>query len=192
MLLMLLQKQQLKKKKQKVAKIDDTPIEQSKKETVTASADDVTYTVQQGDTIFGILNKFGISLDQLIELNPQLSGGLKAGMVLKIKKSADNSFIKSSGDALNVVLLLPFGFDTNDAKYRTAALDFLTGAKLAIQRNAAKGQKLNINVIDEGSEASFQKALTSINKDNTDLIVGPFFKSDVVELMSYVSSKRFR
>ncbi|HFK5571298.1 amino acid ABC transporter substrate-binding protein [Elizabethkingia meningoseptica] len=179
-----------KEEKQKVAKIDDTPIEQSKKETVTASADDVTYTVQQGDTIFGILNKFGISLDQLIELNPQLSGGLKAGMVLKIKKSADNSFIKSSGDALNVVLLLPFGFDTNDAKYRTAALDFLTGAKLAIQRNAAKGQKLNINVIDEGSEASFQKALTSINKDNTDLIVGPFFKSDVVELMSYVSSKK--
>ncbi|MDX8569037.1 LysM peptidoglycan-binding domain-containing protein [Elizabethkingia sp. HX XZB] len=178
--------------KPKVSKIDDTSVEQPKRETIKteAAADDITYTVQPGDTIFGILNKFGVSLDQLIELNPQLSNGLKAGMVLKIKKSSDSSFIKSSGDALNVVLLLPFGFDTNDAKYRTAALDFLTGAKLAIQRNVAKGQKLNINVIDEGSESSFQKALTSINKDNTDLIVGPFFKSDVVELMSYVSSKK--
>lgn len=172
--------------------VDDTPVAKPTKtvETTAVSGDETTYTVQAGDTVFGIINKFGVSLDQLLELNPQLSQGLKAGMVLKIKKSNDSSFIKASGDALNVVLLLPFGFDSNDSKYRSAALDFLTGAKLAIQRNVAKGQKLNINVIDEGNEASFKKAVNSINKDNTDLIVGPFFKTDLIELMSYVSSKK--
>jgi LysM repeat protein len=111
-----------------------TLIEQPKRETIKteAAADDITYTVQPGDTIFGILNKFGVSLDQLIELNPQLSNGLKAEWYLKLKKSSDSSFIKSSGDALNVVLLLPLD-SIPMMKYRTAALDFLTGAKLAIK-----------------------------------------------------------
>lgn len=154
-----------------------------------ASGDYVTYTVQNGDTVFGILNKFGITLDNLLELNPDLSQGLKTGMVLKIKK-ADAAYAKKSGDALNVVLMLPFGFDTNDSKYRTLALDFLSGAKLAIERNAKTGQKLDVKVIDAGNETSFKNSLVQINKDNTDLIIGPFFKSSVLEVLNFVKDQK--
>ena len=52
---------------------------------VAVGDDYVTYTVQQGDTVFSIVNKFGVSIDELIALNPDLSHGLKTGMVLKIK-----------------------------------------------------------------------------------------------------------
>lgn len=149
----------------------------------------VTYTVKGGDTVFGILNTFGITLDELLTLNPQLSNGLKSGMVLKIKK-LDAAYVKKSGDALNVVIMLPFGFDTNDSKYRSISTDFLTGAKLAIERNARKGQKLSVNVVDAGNEASFKNSLTQINKDNTDLIIGPLFKSSVQEVLNYVGSKK--
>lgn len=158
--------------------------------TSTSTADDyVTYTVQAGDTVFGILNKFGISLDELLSLNPNLSQGLKTGMVLKIKK-LDAGYVKKSGDALNVVLMLPFGFDTGDSKYRTLSLDFLSGAKLAIERNVEKGQKLDIKVIDAGNEQSFKNSLTQINADNTDLIIGPFFKSSVLQVLDYVKSTK--
>lgn len=158
--------------------------------TSTSTADDyVTYTVQAGDTVFGILNKFGISLDELLSLNPNLSQGLKTGMVLKIKK-LDAGYVKKSGDALNVVLMLPFGFDTGDSKYRTLSLDFLSGAKLAIERNVQKGQKLDIKVIDAGNEQSFKNSLTQINADNTDLIIGPFFKSSVLQVLDYVKSTK--
>lgn len=150
--------------------------------------DFVTYTVQSGDTVFGILNRFGISLDDLISLNPQLSEGLKAGMVLKIKK-LDPGYEKKSGDALNVVFMLPFGFDTNDSKYRTLSLDFLTGAKLAIERNVKTGQKLDIKVIDAGNEKSFKNSLTQLNANNTDLIIGPFFKSSVIDVLEFVKEK---
>ncbi|WP_417427722.1 LysM peptidoglycan-binding domain-containing protein [Halpernia sp.] len=150
--------------------------------------DYVTYTVQSHDTVFGILNKFGISLDQLISLNPSLSEGLKAGMVLKIKK-LQRGYEKKSGDALNVVLMLPFGFDTNDTKYRNLSLDFLTGAKLAIERNVKSGQKLDIKIIDAGNEKSFKNSLTQINPDNTDLIIGPFFKSSVLEVLNFVKKQ---
>jgi len=158
--------------------------------TNTTVADDyVTYVVQQGDTVFGLLNRFGVTLDDLIRLNPTLSQGLKVGMVLKIKK-LDDVYVKKSGDVLNVVLMLPFGFDTNDSKYRNLSLDFLAGAKLAIERNAKSGKKLDIKVIDAGNEKSFKNSLTQINQSNTDLIIGPFFKSSVLEALDYVKAQK--
>jgi len=148
-----------------------------------------TYTVEQGDTVFSIVNKFGISIDELIALNPDLAKGLKTGMVLKIKK-LDAAYVKKSGDALSVVLMLPFGYSTNETQYRSMAMDFLTGAKLAIERNAANGQKLDIKIVDSGNEASFKSSLTQINPNNTDLIIGPFFKSNVIDLLDFTKTQK--
>jgi len=151
--------------------------------------DFVTYTVQQGDTVFSIVNKFGISIDELIALNPDLSHGLKAGMVLKIKKQ-DPAYVKKNGDALSVVLMLPFGYSTNETQYRTMAMDFLTGAKIAIERNARNGQKLEVKIVDSGNEGTFKNSLTQINPDNTDLIIGPFFKSNVVDVLDFTKNQK--
>ncbi|REC80181.1 amino acid ABC transporter substrate-binding protein [Chryseobacterium elymi] len=168
----------------------DSGSEKSATGTVTTVADDyVTYTVQQGDTVFSIVNKFGVSIDELIALNPDLSKGLKAGMVLKIKKQ-DPAYVKKSGDALSVVLMLPFGYSTNETQYRSMALDFLTGAKLAIERNARGGQKLDVKIVDSGNEASFKNSMTQINPDNTDLIIGPFFKSNVIDVLDFTKNQK--
>lgn len=152
------------------------------------STQPTSYTVQPGDTIFKIVNRFGVSLDQLLADNPELVNGLKTGMVLKINQP--NAGVRPAGAPLNVTLLLPFGFDSQDAKYRDIALDFLTGAKLAIEQNAGQGQKLNIKVVDEGNETSFNKVLSNINRSNTDLVIGPFFKSDLESLMAYLSTNK--
>jgi peptidoglycan endopeptidase LytF len=168
----------------------DSGNESASSNTVTAIADDyVTYTVLQGDTVFSIVNKFGITIDELIALNPELSRGLKAGMILKIKK-LDPAYVKKNGDVLSVVLMLPFGYSTNETQYRTMAMDFLTGAKLAIERNARNGQKLDIKVVDSGNEGSFRNSLTQINPDNTDLIIGPFFKSNVVDVIDFTKNQK--
>ena len=156
---------------------------------ISSEDDYVTYTVQSGDTMFSIMNRFNVTLDQLISLNPNLSDGLKAGMTLKIKKQ-DPTYSKKNGDVLSVVLMLPFGYDANDAKYRTMSIDFLTGAKLAAERNATNGQKLDIKVVDAGNETTFKNSLSQINPDNTDLIVGPFFKSNVLEVLRFVNDKK--
>ncbi|MFL9834792.1 amino acid ABC transporter substrate-binding protein [Chryseobacterium terrae] len=148
-----------------------------------------TYTVEQGDTVFSIVNKFGITIDELIALNPDLSKGLKAGMILKIRK-LDAAYIKKNGDALSVVLMLPFGYNTGETQYRAMATDFLTGAKLAIERNASAGQKLDIKVVDSGNEASFKSSLSQINPNNTDLIIGPFFKSNVIDLLDFTKTQK--
>ena len=139
--------------------------------------------------MFSIVNKFGITVDELIALNPELSGGLKSGMVLKIRK-IDPAYVKKNGDALSVVLMLPFGYSTNETQYRGMATDFLTGAKLAIERNAASGQKLDIKIVDSGNEASFKNSMTQINPNNTDLIVGPFFKSNVIDVLDFIKNQK--
>ncbi|WBV51599.1 LysM peptidoglycan-binding domain-containing protein [Chryseobacterium gambrini] len=168
----------------------DSGNERSTNGTNTVADDDyVTYTVQQGDTVFSIVNKFGITIDELTALNPELSKGLKTGMVLKIKK-LDPAYVKKNGDALSVVMMLPFGYSTGETQYRTMALDFLTGAKLAIERNARNGQKLDIKIVDSGNEASFRNSLTQINPDNTDLIIGPFFKSNVVDVLDFTKNQK--
>jgi len=168
----------------------DSGNERSTSNANTMVADDyVTYTVQSGDTVFSIVNKFGITIDELIALNPELSHGLKSGMVLKIKK-LDPAYVKKNGDALSVVIMLPFGYSTGETQYRAMAIDFLTGAKLAIERNARNGQKLDIKIVDSGNEASFRNSLTQINPDNTDLIIGPFFKSNVVDVLDFTKNQK--
>ncbi|MDY3317935.1 LysM peptidoglycan-binding domain-containing protein [Riemerella anatipestifer] len=158
---------------------------ETKKVTTPSQEDYITYTVQEGDTVFGILNKYDLDLDQLLELNPQISEGLKPGMVLKIKKF-NKAYVKKNTNALKVVLMLPFGFDTGDSKYRGLATDFLMGAKLAVEMNARKGQELDFNIIDAGNEKAFKKNLIQIDSSNTDLIIGPLFKTNVLEVLDYV------
>ena len=149
----------------------------------------VSHKVTSDDTTFGIIHKYGISIDELTELNPQLSNGLKVGSTLKIRKY-DAIYTKTNGNALNVALMLPFGFDSNDEKYRNMATDFLSGALLAIERNTRNGLQLDVKIIDSGNEQSFKKSLSQINQKNTDLIFGPFFKSNIIDVLDFLGNKK--
>ena len=44
----------------------------------------IRYKVEKGETLFGIAYKFGVTPDEISELNPQANSGVRAGMVLKI------------------------------------------------------------------------------------------------------------
>ena len=151
--------------------------------------EDVTHEVKKGESAFGIVNKYNITYDQLAEMNGGLPNGIKQGMVLNIKK-VNRQYVKADDDVFSIALILPFGFDTNDTKYRNLSADFLIGAKLAAERGMRDGKKISINVIDAENENSFKNNLAQINKTNTDLIIGPFFKSNVVEVLEYVKNEK--
>jgi len=70
-----------KKSIEKVAAIE-VPAEKAIK--VGSKPDEVI--VKTGETLYSIGKAHNVSVDDLIDLNPQLSGGLKAGMVLKLRK----------------------------------------------------------------------------------------------------------
>lgn len=149
----------------------------------------VKHIVQKDDTVFGIINKYNISYEELVDLNGGLSSGLREGVELKIKKY-EKHYVKENERAFNITLMLPFGYDSNDSRYRSLAIDFLIGAKMAAERNVSKGKKININVIDAENETTFRNSLAQINKNNTNLIIGPFFKSNVLEVLNYVKNEK--
>jgi len=63
----------------------------------------VRYLVSPGETIYGISTKFGVSVSDLMEINPELENGLKVGQVINIpynpeaikanKKYDDNTIV---------------------------------------------------------------------------------------------------
>ena len=162
----------------------------SQKETKSYELGDyVTYKVQKGDTLLGILKKFNITYEQLSQLNDGVENGLNPGMELRIKK-IENQYASKEKGAVNMVIMLPFGLDSNDNKYKNLALDFLAGAKMAAERSLKNGKKININVIDSESETAVKNSLEQINKSNTDIIIGPFFKSNVLEVSDHVRKEK--
>lgn len=71
---------------------------------ISTSEDDTetTYTVVKGDTLYGIANKFGVSVNNLKNINNLSSNTLSIGQVLKIPGTTSNklTYTVKSGDTL--------------------------------------------------------------------------------------------
>ncbi len=50
-----------------------------------------TYTVQQGETLYGLAKRYGTTIDELIAANPGTENGLKAGQTIKIPSTSTAS-----------------------------------------------------------------------------------------------------
>ena len=63
---------------------------------------DTTYTVLKGDTLYGIANKFGVSVNNLKDINNLVSNTLSIGQVLKIPSGGNNkiTYTVKKGDSL--------------------------------------------------------------------------------------------
>jgi LysM repeat protein len=49
------------------------------------------YKVRKGETLYGISRKFNCSVDQLIEMNPELKDGLKKGQIIQVPGKSNES-----------------------------------------------------------------------------------------------------
>ena len=71
----------------------------------TTSSNNEYYTVQKGDTLYSIANKYGLTVNELKKLNNLTSDNLSVGQSLIVEKlpseSTDiNTYIVKSGDTL--------------------------------------------------------------------------------------------
>ena len=105
--------------------------------------DDNIYIVKKGDTLYGIANKYGISVDELKAINNLTSNNLSVGQVLQIPEIIEedvpneNIYIVKSGDTLYSIAN-KYGMSVQELK----DLNKLTSNTLSI------GQQL---VVSEGN-----------------------------------------
>ncbi len=129
----------------KTKSIDKTIKNELSNEKVTkpdANPDEIV--VKTGETLYSISTAHNLTVDELIDLNPQLSSGLKAGMIIKLRKSVIESgskpaIIADTANAYkpaypgscysidnlkatyNIALLLPFALDNAPAALDASA-----------------------------------------------------------------------
>ena len=95
----------------------------------TATDTDTTYTVVKGDTLYGIANKFGVSVNNLKDINNLSNNTLSIGQVLKIPSSTSNklTYTVKKGDTLYSIART-YNTDVNTIK----RLNNLSGNNLSI------------------------------------------------------------
>lgn len=170
----------------------------------------VVYEVKKGDTFYGLNKNLGVSRGELLLLNPELSEGLKVGMILKIKKipakiSTDEVFYNDyieTNTGLKVALLLPFktnkySSDTltlkeifiRNATLVNIATDFYLGAEMAIDSLREQGVNIEFNVFDTGDRRTNDIAniISESNLNSNDVIIGPLYSEELQTVAASVN-----
>lgn len=73
------------------------PAEKPKQQVTTADLEKyVIHNVAKGETVFSICQKYQITEQQLVQLNPDVKNGLKEGLVLKIKEKTKGTTVTTN------------------------------------------------------------------------------------------------
>lgn len=174
-------------------------------QTTTKKTSFANYEVKPQETLYSLAQRFGITQDELIALNPTLAEGVKTGMILKVPgkgsivvsqaKTVSNPSISSTFKGMNrkkVVLLLPFNAQKITAdtvngvanrlkkeSFLNLTLDFYAGAMMAIDSAKTLGMNFDIKILDS-EESKTGSSINHLSKSNdlltSDAIIGPFYQ----------------
>ncbi|MEZ4969081.1 MAG: LysM peptidoglycan-binding domain-containing protein [Flavobacteriaceae bacterium] len=169
------------------------------------------YEVKPKQTEFSLTRKFGVTYKELLELNPELKDGLKAGMVLKLPKGQTGNFdvknalildkinLRDSINTLNrpkLVFLLPFRLDRLDLNDNTStksaienrkdvkySLGLYSGAMIALDSIAKMGISVDVKTYDTQLDMNRTKGI--LQKENligVSAIFGPLEAQSLKEV----------
>ncbi|WP_299666399.1 LysM peptidoglycan-binding domain-containing protein [uncultured Polaribacter sp.] len=165
------------------------------------------HEVAKGDTFFSLTRFYNVTRDELIELNLELSEGLKLGQLIKIMPiedvfEDDNFLYKDEikdGISIKAAIMLPFRaseLDTlssdaifDNSKLANIVTDFYLGAEIAIDSLRRQGIQLHIDVYDTGRNSSKIRSIIEENDlDDNDVIIGPLYSEEVQYLAGKVKT----
>lgn len=173
---------------------------------VTETVDDANYnyyTVLPKEGFYRLKVKFGVTQQQLEELNPLVKEkGLLSGMVIKLPKAIEGNFTVKEGkitlpysliDSLNtskpvnLAFVMPYKlaemrFDSiSEVKRKLkkdrlvgVSLDFYTGALMALDSAKQLGLTVNLKIFDsEDNESTVARIVSNQDFTNYQAVVGP-------------------
>lgn len=159
------------------------------------------YVVKSGDTVYAIARSYGISPEQLIELNRGISAGLSVGdslLVPSIPVAQSNTEVTTQSqetEVYEVAVMLPFYTSTKDSllsrdiRLRDAAIAMYRGIMIAADSLEAAGLNAKIRVVDVvDDKAALQSILKGKEMKGVDLVIGPLFKDLVPDVAAWCAA----
>ena len=162
------------------------------------------HLVQAGETIYSLSRRFGMSEQEFMDIN-DLSSGLKAGAIIRVKKSVateqaeENQQSKDAtsmqnidmtmrrlqqNEKLNVALMLPMNINSKpNASYVEFYQGFLVGLD-SLKRAGAAETKLTVYNTGH-DQLKVQSIVNSTMFEGTNLIVGPVYEDELNPVLEY-------
>ncbi|MDH6304468.1 LysM repeat protein [Parabacteroides sp. PF5-5] len=191
-------------------RIPSVEVEDLPKTEIQTVVKDIEYKVEKKETMYRLTRKFNITAEELIEKNPQLAKGVKAGMIIKIpvrteesvtekiqvpKEKDVNALLTTSSkakkvDKVKVALLLPFMTDEYVHSSNTMRfIEYYEGLLLAVDSLKNAGISFELVVRDTGKGTQKLKQVLQEEKlKNVHLIIGAL-ESDQISLIAEFAEK---
>lgn len=173
------------------------------------------HVVRKGETLYSISNKYKVSQNEIIKLNPGAAKHIGADDQLKIpvkskllidkynrldsnvnadalKKIAQIQSFPTKRHRIQIAILLPFMLNQSAIDPGTKRfLDFYGGALLALNEAKAKGISADIFVFDtEKSDEKMMEILNNPDLKKMDLIIGPAFSNQVALIGDFAKKNK--
>ncbi len=173
----------------------------------------IEYVVKKKETLYSLSRKFNVSSYDLIQLNPALKKGVKAGMIIKIpqtqeeasgshdnsaesmiqNETAVNALLNTPKDIkrlnqMKVALLLPFNPEKKTAaSYRF--IEYYEGLLLAVDSLRNQGLSLDLSIYNIGNGTDkIREVLTGETLPKADLIIGAV-QNDQIKMVADFAKK---
>jgi LysM repeat protein len=156
------------------------------------SVDDefIIYEVQKLETMYSITRKFGITEEEMLVLNPEVSDGIKEGMLIKVPNKlmtvkplfVDNIPVDTE---LKIAMMLPFKSKRDSLNFAGDRLlnittDFYFGAMIALDSLKKQGLSVTIKVFDTENNKQISKKISDqVELQEFDAVIGPLFLENV-------------
>ena len=149
------------------------------------------YKVKKKDTIYGIAQKFGITIDELMQANPDMQKNdyvLKKGEQLlipfpkQVQTAPTTAAPKASAtqqratNTVNVGVMLPLHNVDGDGQ---RMIEYYRGVLMACDSLRSQGINTNVFAWNLHKDASVAQVLADANAKNCDLIFGPLYTKQV-------------
>lgn len=154
------------------------------------------HIVKATETVYSIAKRYELTVEFLMDLNPEIKEGIKPGDKLRLRvDSMEEVTIKESDDStgITIALLLPFYLGVKDSllgshskAVRQTALEIFRGMRMATDSVERLGVNARIKVYSfENSTERMNEYLASGKFNDVDVFIGPLFKESLEVLAKW-------
>lgn len=188
---------------------------------VPALPDDyILHEVKEKETLYGISKMYNVGIEEIININPDLSEGLKPSMLLNIPKTKleagdleENTHIATLSNPLSkssysIGLFLPFMLNDVDtvllhselnkvepelSPYSMVSVEFYNGFMMAVDSLKKQGLNIELFVYDMAKDTMAINAMLNDQKlASLDMFIGPFHYSSFKPLASFAKHNNIK